>query len=715
MKKSFTFLFVISSLITWAQSGYEYLRIGDVRNSWTTQQGSIDTVIFNVIPKGLYTEIGVFIYFSARGTSYIADDSLEIQMLFNLPDKAEVSDMWLWVGNQPVRANVYDKWTASQVYEGIVKRRHDPAILYKYVYEYWSDYYSYKISDMYMLRIFPLMTDLPRKVKFTYLVPTEDLNTEHPYVNMPVNILALSHNNIPNVKVRYISDNHLTSPSFTGYPSIVFHQSGPYLEANLAGIDYNSALSLSFRNQYKNKQFTGTYIKQGRENFYEMNLNPNKIFNLNKVKKGLFLFDFIPDNCNTLNITQMLNELKAKLHNNFTPNDSFNIMISGMVTKNFSDKWLPADSATIENTINSVKNNDFKSYSSLPTLLIDGINFINEHNKGSVILIASSESDGSYQQANGLINDYITMIDANQIPIHILDLDNNGHEYQYIGNRSYYGNEYLYVNLCMQTIGDFFSIRQTPFDVMLSTTFQKLSGYFTSFDLYVTLENGYTYANYDLTDDIGIVYLDQTIQKVGKFNGSGRFRAIISAQLSTGEFFHTDFFIEQNDLIPMDSLAKSIWAAHMLRIMQSYDQTNEVIGQIINMSKQERILTNYTAFLALEPGNGQIEDKTQEGNPNEYLNVENPNNNNLKSKLTIYPNPVSVSGMISFEIQKIAQVKIMIYDIYGKLIKIIDEGTKNKGTYTVKFDASQLPAGTYFCRMSVDNTFIKPEKFAVIR
>lgn len=55
-----------------------------------------------------------------------------------------IIDSWLWIGDEISKAMILDKWTASSIYENIVKRRKDPSILTK-------------MSDLqYELRIFPM-------------------------------------------------------------------------------------------------------------------------------------------------------------------------------------------------------------------------------------------------------------------------------------------------------------------------------------------------------------------------------------------------------------------------------------------------------------------------------------------------------------------------------------------------------------------------------
>jgi len=76
-----------------------------------------------------------------------------------LPENAIVDDSWLWIGKDIIKAKLMDKWTATGIYEGIVKRRKDPSILMK------------QSATQYELRVFPLVGNQTRKVKITYLMP----------------------------------------------------------------------------------------------------------------------------------------------------------------------------------------------------------------------------------------------------------------------------------------------------------------------------------------------------------------------------------------------------------------------------------------------------------------------------------------------------------------------------------------------------------------
>lgn len=199
--------FFIMSLITLQLSAQEYLRVGDVQNSWSTYPGSIDKAVMLITPNGLYAECQLYMDFSVNCTPFSdPSDSLEIQMGFRLPTEAEVIDLWLWINGVPVRADVYDRWTASQIYESFVDRRTDPALLVK------------QSDTDYELHIFPMMVNMPRKIKMTFLLPLNKLTGAQSLISLPLNILKLSSCEIGNMQVAVKPQVGLGDPSFLELP-----------------------------------------------------------------------------------------------------------------------------------------------------------------------------------------------------------------------------------------------------------------------------------------------------------------------------------------------------------------------------------------------------------------------------------------------------------------------------------------------------------------
>jgi Ca-activated chloride channel family protein len=721
MKKLSALLLILLPMLVSGQSSYEYLRIGDVRFTSYTQKGSIDSVLFEVRPKGIYSEVSMTLNLSTRGTSYKSGDSLEIQMSFTLPDKTEITDMWLWVGNTPVQADILDRWTAGLIYENIVKRRTDPAILYKYKANIWSYYSSTGSSlDLYMFRIFPLMTDMPRKAKITMLLPTADLNTANPYVTLPMNMLKLSYNSISKTTIRYYPEFNMGVPQLVENRSLHFSSgtdpvNGDYYQTTIPSLTSYKSLSLEYENTSFSNTFTGVISDPGSgDKFYQMQVMPSGIFNISDNKKTLILFDYIEDLSSNVKGTELLSELKRIMHNTLKTGDSFNIAFSGMFSNFISSTWIPADYNSIENTLNPIIANYksyIKSYSSLPTLLFDGIDFIQQHkNKGKIVLISSSNSHGSQNVANGLVTDLLNQMGSNKIPIFVVDLNTSYSGYN-IGGKTFYGNEYLYYNLCVQTLADY--IRNASVTNMLDATFKKIGGNFKSFDIYVTLESGFTYSNYNLGNAHTIVYFDQPVLLSGKYTGTGRFHIIINAQLTNGQFVNKDYYIDNSQLIEMDLVTKTIWSAWYLRDLYTLAQTNYSVNQIIQSSIDSRVLSYYTAFLALEPGQGPLPVETENsgggGGGSSIINEMN----NVLTGIALFPNPAHDIINLDYELTKSANVVIEIFDLMGKKVLSVGSETQNIGKKHRQIDVSSLKQGTYICRLSAGNSDVKTLKLLI--
>ncbi len=64
-----------------------------------------------------------------------------------------------------------------------------------------------------------------------------------------------------------------------------------------------------------------------------------------------------------------------------------------------------------------------------------------------------------------------------------------------------------------------------------------------------------------------------------------------------------------------------------------------------------------------------------------------------------YPNPFNPLTSISFELPQAANIKLTVFDINGKTVKVIVNEFRNQGTYSETFDASNNPSGVYFYKL----------------
>lgn len=69
--------------------------------------------------------------------------------------------------------------------------------------------------------------------------------------------------------------------------------------------------------------------------------------------------------------------------------------------------------------------------------------------------------------------------------------------------------------------------------------------------------------------------------------------------------------------------------------------------------------------------------------------------------LTAYPNPFNPSTVISYTVTNPGVVKLNVYDILGKEITALVNEFKTAGSYSVRFNASELRSGVYYIKSEV--------------
>ncbi len=63
-----------------------------------------------------------------------------------------------------------------------------------------------------------------------------------------------------------------------------------------------------------------------------------------------------------------------------------------------------------------------------------------------------------------------------------------------------------------------------------------------------------------------------------------------------------------------------------------------------------------------------------------------------------YPNPFNPTTTVPFDLPEASIVKITIYDLTGRRVALLADGSYHAGSHTLTFDGSRLPTGVYFIR-----------------
>ena len=64
-----------------------------------------------------------------------------------------------------------------------------------------------------------------------------------------------------------------------------------------------------------------------------------------------------------------------------------------------------------------------------------------------------------------------------------------------------------------------------------------------------------------------------------------------------------------------------------------------------------------------------------------------------------YPNPFNPATTIRFSLPESADVHLVVYDVLGRQVRVLLDGTREAGAHEVIFDVRDLPSGTYLYRL----------------
>lgn len=696
--KYFFFTVVITLMGLNLQAQYQSLWMADPDRSWYRSDVNITENIFSVKDKGSYSEVSSYITFKASNPErFNANTQIELVSYFQLPAEYQVSNLWLWVGDDIMEAKIYDKWTAQRIYEGIVNRKKDPALLIK------------QGPTSYELRIYPFKPSEERKIRITYLIPNNQAkNTKS--ITLPNQLQSLSKTIDSKPGLLLWGDVEADNINISGLENVVFEtgflNDERYIKSILS-VD-NNKQSVLVRKTVNTDSISVYTYTDGVESFYDLSLLPFETVNSEKSNKLLVLIDYLSGNT-SLNRTDMVNELKVNLHSQLDGNDHFNIFVSGLSSSKMSENWISADSMAIENAFDAFDFNT-DNLSNLNNLLVDGYDFLSETEVtgASIVLVSSSQAYTNITEANSFLDAILDYGKSTKASIYIADIQTKNYITRYTSGRYYFGNEYLYSSLSRETKGELFDRTDNlETNLRIAHSISGVSGRIENLDVYSTLQNGLTYSKFNNNNSESISR-GSNFSEVGKFRGSFPFEIQI-AGVYDDYVFNKKYTIEQNQVKPMDSTLKRIWSANKIKQLEKSNPSNEQISDIISLSINNRLLSIYTAFLALEPSD-TVAVCTSCTDESSLVSIEDdsfiPDEFAIDS-LSAYPNPFNPSVNIEIKLKTAwnsANSSIEIFNILGQSVAKLNTSQFNgRKAFTVNWDVngvSNLATGVYLVRVN---------------
>ena len=181
----------------------------------------------------------------------------------------------------------------------------------------------------------------------------------------------------------------------------------------------------------------------------------------------------------------------------------------------------------------------------------------------------------------------------------------------------------------------------------------------------------------------------------------------------------------------------SVDATTGLLVERIEDPSDKEVLQVINFIQtaayEEQTDTHYIFVLSVDgPSNGNIQalvyaagpdDELEfagfiDGNvpPNEILSGSFPYNNVVSAEGgpagamvaigTMVPNPAADRARVPFTLQAASDVTLTVFDVLGRKVTTLAQGTYAAGSHDVSLDASSLAPGTYVVRLQAGDTVV---------
>jgi hypothetical protein len=666
----------------------EQLYINDPRSWWYHRQAAIEDVTMEVRPAGKFYEVDLYMTYRANPYEYTSEyDTLEVVHFFRLPSHASITDSWLWIGDTIMKADILERSTAFNIYEGIVNRRKDPSVLYK------------NQEDAYEFRIFPLPGQKSRKVKLTFLIASD----ENEAFELPLSMFALSFPR-PDVKViAYKKDSPLKPNIGNGitFETHLAGQNNEYAEALIPATKYSNNGGSVKAHLFKLEQAiepislkTAKATNSQSFGYYQICLDPAQLLGIDTLEKKKVVFVVDHQTANTYYSKQdVLASLKEHIKKMLNPKDEFRIIYNNLTLKEVSSEWLKYSSVDLDQVMAGIS---LGNNSLLVSSLYTAYEYVKNENDGILVVLSSDASVLQAPDAQALKDDLRANVGTLR-PTYVLDYANYNRHYRaiYYTDRYYYGNELFYKILSSNTKGAYYSLEQFNGNVLLSDGLKELQNSLA--------ENKFDYVNYFLRPKDGICYDDYNVNSGSRIIKTGRFLGKSPFNLEVVALYH-DSLITANYVLDVENdealspIYRQCHAMSKILALESGQVSEADKTDVIEISLDNRVLSLYTAFLALEPGVEPCFSCVDDDGV--LINTQDENDG---IALTSSPNPFQREVVIllkGVESSKEIQQFVMT-DLSGKAISIAPEWEQVEGGLSATLDSENLMSGVYLLKVVV--------------
>jgi Ca-activated chloride channel family protein len=502
---------------------------------------------------------------------------LEADYIFPIPENASVSRFVAWLDGHKMEAELLDAREARKIYEEIVRQHKDPALL------------EYTGRGMYRMRIYPIPANGEVRIKLQY---EQTLESDYGTVTYlyPLNTEKFSKSNLEECKIdidvksfdkigSVYCPTHTVKAERKGDKFLVVS----YLERNVRPTE---DFILHFTRQKSDFGFhLLSYREPGKKDGYFLGIISPPLNDKTKtVDKNMI---FILDSSGSMKgekIRQAKEALKFCLLG-LNPGDLFNIVDYDDNVKPYRSTLFKAARGNIDDAIDFADNIEASGGTNIYDALARACEMIPRNGDPSYLIFLT---DGLPTVGNRNIEDIIrntSRINESRARLFVFGVgyDVNAHLLDRLSEENNGAPEYVRPN--------------EDIEVKVSRLASKISHpAMTDIELSFASDNGYEI----YPDKIPDLFYGSEVIIAGRYRNTGKSEAVLSGKIGA-ENIDYRYPVEFSSGSMAEEYIALLWAnrriGYLLQEMRLHGTNDELLSEVIELSKKFGIITEYTSFL----------------------------------------------------------------------------------------------------------------------
>jgi Ca-activated chloride channel family protein len=502
---------------------------------------------------------------------------LEGTYIFPIPEEAAINDFTMFAGGERIAARLLDKESALKTYEDIVKREKDPALL------------EYAGRAMFKARVYPIPGFGEKRIglvydeflkndgglcAYRYTLNTEKFSAD-PLEDVSVNVVISSR--VPILSIYSPTHEIQVERESATRALVTYHE---------RKIKPDKDFILYYKLSKKKVDVSMmTFKERGKDGYFLLLLSPNSWEVEQEIlpKDVLFVFDR-SGSMNGAKIEQAASSLLFCL-NSLNEEDRFGLITFNDAIDEFAPELVPVSRKNVE---------EAKSY--VRTLSAAG----GTHIDGALARAAEMMSRGSRPKMILFLTDGLPTVgitDVNEILSKVKAV-NSGRARVFAFGVGYDVNTRLLDRLATENRGSTEYVRPNEdIEMKVSSLYSKIMNPILT---EMSLDFGTTKVFDVYPRELPDLFKGSQMVLTGRYKGSGASTLTLNGNMSGARHrfkYRVSFgqMDRENEFVPL------LWASRrigfLVEEMRSHGSDNELVREIVRLSKRFGILTEYTSYL----------------------------------------------------------------------------------------------------------------------